>query len=58
MTAVAQILKSKPDQTIYTITPAASVFDAVKLMAEKNVGALIVIEGEKIVGLKIGRAHV
>lgn len=51
MTAVAQILKSKPDQTIYTITPAASVFDAVKLMAEKNVGALIVIEGEKIVGL-------
>ena len=51
MTAVAQVLKSKPDQTIYTITPAASVFDAVKLMAEKNVGALIVIEGEKIVGL-------
>ena len=51
MTAVAQILKSKPDQTIYTITPAASVFDAVKLMAEKNIGALMVIEGEKIVGL-------
>ena len=51
MTAVAQVLKSKPDQTIYTITPAALVFDAVKLMAEKNVGALIVIEGEKIVGL-------
>ena len=49
--AVAQVLKSKPDQTIYTITPAALVFDAVKLMAEKNVGALIVIEGEKIVGL-------
>ena len=51
MTAVAQVLKSKPDQTIYTITHAALVFDAVKLMAEKNVGALIVIEGEKIVGL-------
>ena len=51
MTAVAQVIKSKPDQTIYTITPAALVFDAVKLMAEKNVGALIVIEGEKIVGL-------
>ena len=51
MTAVAQVLKSKPDQTIYTITPAASVFDAVKLMAEKNIGALMVIEGEKIVGL-------
>jgi CBS domain-containing protein len=51
MTTVAQILKSKPDQTVYTITPAASVFDAVKLMAEKNIGALLVIEGEKIAGL-------
>lgn len=58
MTAVAQILKSKPDQTIYTITPAALVFDAVKLMAEKNVGALIVIEGEKIVGLITERDYV
>ena len=51
MTTVAQILKSKADQTIHTITPAASVFDAVKLMAEKNIGALVVIEGGKIVGL-------
>ena len=51
MTTAAQILSSKPDKTLYTTTPAASVFDAVKLMAEKNVGALIVIEGEKIVGL-------
>ena len=51
MTTVAQILKSKPDQTLYTISPEASVFDAVKLMAEKNIGALAVIEGEKIVGL-------
>ena len=51
MTTVAQILKSKPDQTIYTITPEASVFDAVKLMAEKNIGALTVVEGEKFVGL-------
>jgi CBS domain-containing protein len=51
MTTVAQILKAKPDQTVYTITPAASVFDAVKLMAEKNIGGLVVIEGEKIAGI-------
>ena len=51
MKDVAHILKSKPDQTVYTIAPTASVFDAVKLMAEKNIGALLVMEGEKIVGI-------
>lgn len=51
MRSVAQILKSKADQTVYTITPTASVFEAVKLMAEKNIGALVVIEGDKIVGI-------
>jgi CBS domain-containing protein len=51
MKSVALILKAKADQTVYTIVPAASVFDAVKLMAEKNIGALVVMEGEKIVGI-------
>ena len=51
MTSVAQILNSKPDRTVYTIGPEATVFDAVKLMAEKSIGALVVIEGESVVGL-------
>jgi CBS domain-containing protein len=51
MKSVAQILKSKPDSTIYTIAPAASVFDALKLMAEKSIGALVVTEGEQVVGI-------
>jgi len=51
MTTVAQILKSKPDNTVHSTTPTASVFDAVKLMADKNVGALLVKEGERIVGV-------
>ena len=51
MTTVAQILKSKPDQLVATIMPEASVFEAVKMMAERNVGALVVLEGEKIVGV-------
>jgi len=51
MTILAHILNSKPDHTVYTITPAASVFDAVKLMAEKSIGALVVLEGEKVVGI-------
>ena len=51
MTTAAQILNSKPDKTVYTTTPAASVFDAVQLMAEKSIGALVVMEGETVVGL-------
>ena len=51
MKTAAQILSSKPDRTIHTITPAASVYDALKLMADKNVGALLVIEGDKIAGI-------
>jgi CBS domain-containing protein len=51
MKIVAHILNSKPEQTVHTIRPAASVFDAVKQMAEKSIGALVVIEGEKVVGI-------
>jgi CBS domain-containing protein len=51
MTSVAQILKSKADKAVYTISPSASVFTALKLMADKNIGALVVIEDDKIVGL-------
>ena len=51
MKNVAHILMSKPDRTVYTITPAASVFDAIKLMAEKSIGALVVTEGDKVVGI-------
>ena len=51
MKSVAVILKAKVDQTVYTISPMASVFEAVKLMAEKNIGALVVTEGEKIGGI-------
>ena len=51
MTSVTHILRSKPEQTVYTIAPTATVFDAVKLMAEKSIGALVVTEGERVVGL-------
>ena len=51
MTTVAQILKSKSDQSVATIAPDAAVFEAVKQMAERNVGALVVLEGEKIAGI-------
>ena len=51
MTTAADILKSKADTAVYTIGPAASVADAVMLMAQKNIGALLVVEREQIVGI-------
>ena len=57
MTSVASILKSKPVQTVHTIAPNASVFDAVKLMAEKSIGALIVTEGDRVVGIVTERDY-
>jgi CBS domain-containing protein len=51
MTTVADILKAKPVRTVHAIEATASVFDAVKLMAEANVGALVVVEHGQLVGI-------
>ncbi len=36
---------------VFAVTPDATVFDAIKLMAHKNVGALLVIADGKLVGV-------
>ena len=51
MTAVAEILKSKSDNTVHAIAPGDSVLDALQRMAEKHIGALLVMQGESIVGI-------
>lgn len=51
MKTVAEILKEKGDQTVHSIGPDASVFEAVGLMAQKNIGALLVMEKGRIVGM-------
>ena len=50
MKTVDQMLEGKKQQLLY-ITPDATVFDALKLMAERDVGALVVLEGEKLAGI-------
>lgn len=47
---VADILKAKGNNA-YGVTSNATVFDALKTMAEKNIGALMVIEQEKLIGI-------
>lgn len=50
MKLVKHILDSK-ENVIWYITPDESVLDAIKLMAEKRIGALLVMENEKLVGI-------
>ena len=51
MTSVAQILKSKASELVFTVGPDDSVFDAIKTMADLNVGALLVMDEAKLVGI-------
>ena len=57
MTAVADILKSKPEAIVHAIAPTASVFEALQRMAEKRIGALLVMEGDAIVGILTERDY-
>ena len=59
MTAVTEILKAKGlhDVSVYAISPTATVLDALKMMADKRVGALLVMEGEKIAGILTERDY-
>ena len=50
MTTVRQILATK-DNAIWSIAPDATVYDAIHLLAEKEIGALLVIESGKLVGV-------
>ena len=50
MQTVRQLLEEK-GHVVWSISPDASVYDAVKLMAEKGIGALVVVEQAKTVGL-------
>lgn len=50
MASVKQILDRKGYQ-VWTITPDKTVFEALRLMGEKEIGALAVLDGEQLVGM-------
>jgi CBS domain-containing protein len=50
MKTVNEILEAKSHKLL-SISPQASVLDALKLMAEKDVGALVVLDGEGLAGI-------
>ena len=47
---VASILKKKSD-AIWSVEPTATVYEAIAMMAEKSVGALLVVSDGKLVGI-------
>ena len=48
---VQQLLNGKGNDSVYSVTPDMTVFDAINLMSEVKVGALIVLENEKLAGI-------
>ncbi len=49
-TAVKTLLEHK-GRDIWTIPPAATVYQAIQMMSERNIGALPVVDGTKLVGI-------
>ncbi len=50
MKNVSNLLKRK-GQEVWSLTPDATVYEAIDQMAQKGVGALLVMEGERLLGI-------
>ncbi len=50
MTTIQQVLRKKGGQ-VHTIGPDDTVYDAIRKMADENIGSLIVIDNGKIIGI-------
>ena len=49
MTTIRQILSRKSE--VFSVRPDTTVLDALRQMEERNIGALLVMEGERLVGI-------
>ncbi|MBN2506825.1 MAG: CBS domain-containing protein [Verrucomicrobia bacterium] len=47
---ISEILNTKGNQ-VWSVSPDTTVFDSLKVMGEKNIGALLVMEGGRLVGV-------
>lgn len=56
MKSVSSILKTKGDD-VFSVKPDDTVFESLKLMADKEVGALLVMDGERLVGIVTERDY-
>jgi CBS domain-containing protein len=51
MKTVAELLRTKPTRPIVQVSPEMSVLDAIKILATENIGAAIVMSGERLAGI-------
>lgn len=51
MHTMQQILKQKGSNEIWSVTPDATVFEAIQVMADRRAGALLVMEGARLKGI-------
>ena len=51
------LLLDAKGRDVWTIGPDATVYEALQLLAEKNVGALVVVEGDKVCGIMSERDY-
>jgi len=56
MITVKEFLQTK-GHDVLSITPDATVYEALKIMADKNVGALVVLDGETVAGIMSERDY-
>ena len=50
MNTIGQLLESK-GKDIWTVAPNATVFEGLRIMAKRNVGALLVIDKDNLIGI-------
>ena len=51
ITGTIDALLYQKSADLWTVSPNSTVFDAIRLMSDKNIGALLVMEGRRLVGM-------
>jgi len=54
---VAELLREKANHSVVTVSPDASVFDAISIMAERSIGAVVVVQGDSVLGMLTERDY-
>jgi CBS domain-containing protein len=51
MKNVTELLKSKPQRAMVAVRPDDTVLDAIKILAREDIGAAVVVSGDRLVGI-------
>jgi CBS domain-containing protein len=57
MITIDQLLKSKPHQEIFAVNPTQSTYEALQMMAARDVGAIAVMHNGELLGILIEREY-